>query len=520
MSRHKPKKEPWYSPRAVMEAVKREVVAVPIGANSVRYVSRPVESNTLNRGTINPGYTFDEYRKNKKERKKEQRAIRNKGYWDESYLDEIEDTKPQFSFSQTRWSNWSYTTFLSSGTDNDNNLFVKEPENYLTPTVAQIKAKTNYWSPEDMNRIKELARVCYFKMIDDKDYIAEKFKDKNNCGISEKDWNKKKAEFDNVYTTFVPGFTPLEQAIAINYKIRDKESRNRRSNGADGTHMSTTYEFRRSNYADADINNQVMMKGFSREHNLEILDKISIVGDLGIQFKVEKEIGEKEVHFSDTSRPKMMASYDQLRLLDVYQRMLPHYRMKFLTKDLMVNVPVQTSENKQKIIILCDYSGSMNEVNKQIWVNAILIDRFKYVIKGEAEVFFSFFVQNPEQLKFHHVKNAEDVAKFWKSFSNSPGGSYTNMARIVGYVSDEVRSGRLHNLDVDLSEELPEILIINDGQDEVGIDAFPYKVNAISLMSFSEELKDLCVATGGKQVRVTSSDVITTYTKEGMQAVE
>jgi hypothetical protein len=47
-----------------------------------------------------------------------------------------------------------------------------------------------------------------------------------------------------------------------------------------------------------------------------------------------------------------------------------------------------------------DYSGSMNNTPKQIWVNAILIDRFRYVIQGEAEVFFSYFNSRPDDCIF------------------------------------------------------------------------------------------------------------------------
>ena len=52
-------------------------------------------------------------------------------------------------------------------------------------------------------------------------------------------------------------------------------------------------------------------------------------------------------------------------------------------------------------------------------------------------------------------------------------------------------------------------------QDRVGHDSFPYKVNALSLMDFSPELKGLCVDTGGRQIRVTGSNEITSYSKEG-----
>jgi REP element-mobilizing transposase RayT len=69
----------------------------------------------------------------------------------------------------------------------------------------------------------------------------------------------------------------------------------------------------------------------------------------------------------------------------------------------VVNVPVDRKEQKQKIIIILDFSGSMHEEFKQDWVNAILIDRFKYVMKGEAEVFFSYFIHNPEHMHFQHI---------------------------------------------------------------------------------------------------------------------
>ena len=158
----------------------------------------------------------------------------------------------------------------------------------------------------------------------------------------------------------------------------------------------------------------------------------------------------------------------------------------------------------------------MNEPEKQVWVNAILIDRFRYVMKGEAEVFFSYFVYDTDQLHFQHIKNREDVIKFWQTFSNEPNGGGTEIGEIVQYVADEVmHSRRLHNLDVDLSEEKPEILIINDGQDSVGSDAFPYKVNAVSLLEFSDELKDLCLATEGKQIQVTYDLEVFAHSKDG-----
>jgi uncharacterized protein with von Willebrand factor type A (vWA) domain len=254
---------------------------------------------------------------------------------------------------------------------------------------------------------------------------------------------------------------------------------------------------------------------------MEIMNCLSLVGKFGSEFKVEKEISEKIVANSDEYSTMIMRDYSQIHMMNLMQKVYPNFRSKFLTKDLTVNVPVDRKEQIQKIIMLIDYSGSMDEVEKQIWVNAILIDRFKYVMKGEAEVFVSYFVESTRDLNFQHIKDRDDVIRFWQTFSNHPNGGGTDIGGIVEYVANEVNCGRLHNLDVDLSEEKPEILITNDGQDSVDSEEFPYKVNAISLLEFSDQLKDLCLATEGKQIEVTYNDEVFSYSAEaGKQKIK
>lgn len=522
------KKRAWFSPRAVKEPTSL-VVEEKIGPNSVRYTAaKKVESNRLETKPMNMGLSYEDYRKNKetKKEKREKRRNHNANLWaEDAYGDEISYgygstfKSSMYEWEPTRWSNFSYASFANVVSDNNEDMFVKEPENYLTPTIAQIKAKTNYWTTNDLKRIKELSRVCYFKMRDITDYLHEDYEDEYNCGLSTDEYRKKKAIFDNVYTTFVPGFTPLEQAIAINHKINDMEALSRRARNSPGRgQVSSTYEFRRSAYADANINNQLELCYINREYSLDILNMVSVMGDLGSQFKVERAVGETEVGYSDMHKPVLMKSYDQIALIEVYQRMLHGYNVKFATKNLIVNSPVQSSEQKQVIIIMLDFSGSMEETHKQINVNAILADRFRYVIKGEAEVYFSYFLSNTEFLRFKHIKNEEDVMQFWKKFSNSPNGGQTDIGRNVNCVYDNITSGDFFGLG-DLSKILPEILIINDGRDEVGYKEFPYKVNAISLSIMSDELKGLCIASGGKQVFIETSKRITSYSKNGMEVV-
>ena len=420
-------------------------------------------------------------------------------------------------WSKSGWSSYSYSWDYGSS-DNNDDLFVKDPINYLTPTAAEIRKKVHAPKQTSIDTIKELARICYFKMIDEKEYIAEKYADYDSLSDGDKNsYQQKKALYDSIFEQYIPGFSPLEQAVSIYLKLKSQtEKQDKQDGDDDDVDLAKPLDFDRTIYSDPTINEQLELNELSKDRKMEIMNHLSLVGQFGSEFKVEKEISEKIVANSDQYSTMIMRDYSQIHMMNLMQKVYPNFRSKFLTKDLTVNVPVDRKEQIQKIIILLDYSGSMNEDEKQVWVNAILIDRFRYVMKGEAEVFFSYFVYNTDQLEFQHIKNREDVIKFWQTFSNEPNGGGTDIGGIVQYVADEVmHSRRLHNLDVDLSEEKPEILIINDGQDSVGSDAFPYKVNAVSLMEFSDELKDLCLATEGKQIQVTYDLEVFAYSKDG-----
>ena len=443
-----------------------------------------------------------------------------KGLWDDGYDDYYGSRyAPTYTpakstggwkskYGGSGWSKgWGSFSFSWGDTDDNDDLYVKDPVTYLTPTTSEIRKKTHVPKQTSVDTIKELARVCYFKMIDERDYVAEQF-------VNSED-ETKKALYDSIFEQFIPGFTPLEQAISIYLKMKSGKEYNENSEDEDDNlDMKKGLDFDRQLYSDPHINEQLDLNELSKNRKMEIMNHLSLVGQFGSEFKVEKEISEKIVANSDEHAAMIMRDYSQIHMMNLMQKVYPNFRSKFLTKDLVVNVPVDRKEQIQKIIIILDYSGSMDYDEKQIWVNAILIDRFKYVMKGEAEVFFSYFVDDVDDLQFQHIKDRDDVIAFWQTFSNNPNGGMTEVGNMVEHISDEIQSGRLCNLDINLSEEKPEILVINDGQDEIGTDEFPYKVNAVSLMSFSEELKDLCNNTGGKQIEVTEKDEVFTYSVE------
>jgi hypothetical protein len=434
-------------------------------------------------------------------------------YWDEDYSWK----KPKsFKSKKSYWSRSGWESFAHvSLFEEDEDLFVKNPENYVTPSKMEIKKKVNAYKDSSIKTIKELCRVCYFKMIEEKDYLSDSYKNYDDlCDPEKQEYEQKKSFYDSLYDQFIPGFTPLEQAIAIFLKMKTVDACDSDPEKSE-IDMTKGLDFNRDVYSDPNINEQLEINELSKDRKIQIMNLISLIGDFGTQFKVEKEIDEKIVSNSDEYVTKIMRDYSQFHMINLYQKMFPNFKTKFLTKDLTVNVPVDRKEQKQKIIIILDFSGSMSDYEKQIWVNAILIDRFRYVMKGEAEVFFSYFVDNSDELHFQHIKNKEDVIKFWQTFSNDPNGGMTEVGLMVSRIANEISNGRLMNLNIDLSGEKPEILVINDGQDDIGIDEFPYKVNALCLMEQNYDLKDLCINSGGKKIHVNEENVITMYSSEG-----
>ena len=159
------------------------------------------------------------------------------------------------SWSKNSWSTYSFIKEVDE--DDDSNLFVKDPVNYITPTSTEIKKKLRYVkSQESIDMIKELARACYFKMIEEPNYLDDKYLDVDS--LTDKDraqYDRKKPLIDSIYGQYIPGFTPLEQAVAIYLKLASK---NEDSDGErqedDELDLKKGLDFDRKIYADPDIN--------------------------------------------------------------------------------------------------------------------------------------------------------------------------------------------------------------------------------------------------------------------------
>lgn len=236
----------------------------------------------------------------------------------------------------------------------------------------------------------------------------------------------------------------------------------------------------------------------------ELLKNISRIADFGDKFAIEKEIVTKATFNSRQRRNIRMTSLDQVANVDILQRILPNFPVKLAVQDLRVDTPIKTTENKQKIIILIDRSGSMSSNDKGKWIMAFMADRLKSVMEEEAEIFVSNFEAYTSDLHFYHAYDRDSALKLMKEYSWYPNGGGTNVGDMIKHIADEINNkGKLHNLNVDLSREKVEILVINDGQDSVGSDNLPWKTNALTLCDgINDQLKKLCLKTGGKYIFV------------------
>lgn len=242
----------------------------------------------------------------------------------------------------------------------------------------------------------------------------------------------------------------------------------------------------------------------------ELLKKMSKISEFGEQFAIDKEVLTVATNNSRQRRSIRMTSLDQVANVELLQRILPNFPLKLATQDLRVDSPIKTTENKQKIIVLIDRSGSMASGSKLKWIMAFLADRLKSVMEEEAELFISNFEYHTSDLHFYHAYDKASALKLMKEYSWYPSGGDTNIGDMVEYISEEINfKGKLHNLNVDLSKEKVEILVINDGQDSVKTNNFPWKTNALTLQDgINEQLKSLCLSTEGKYIFIDKNDKI------------
>lgn len=397
----------------------------------------------------------------------------------------------------------------------EKDLYIREHEFYYTPTewIVEYRLSSARLGYDQVDLAREMARFYYFQMISDKNYVSKKFQDTSSLTSKEvEEAALKEVFYQSLWEKKVPGTTPLDKAINA-LRIMKKSAAKQGIPTFEPLKMDMEQVW--DGVPDEEQWDSLEIKKLLEQRNLDdfekkldVLQKMAAVEDFGKSFEIKKAVNEKRVTNSMIHKQKRMSEYEQILNSPLYQRLLPNYQAKLMTKDLIINQPVETTESKQKIIILVDYSGSMNSHRKQDWILSILADRLQYCVKQECEIFFSYFLTYHNLVNGHfqwtHIYDEKTALEFFKTFSTDPNGGDTEIGHVVEGIRKEIMENRkLFNLKVDLSKEQPEILVLNDGQDTVKTNQLTWKTNAITLYDgVNQELKRLCEKTEGKYVFV------------------
>lgn len=268
-----------------------------------------------------------------------------------SYYDDYDDDERTYykpTYKPWSWDNWNNDRKEDAG-----DLYIKDSESYFTPTKSELRIRLH---DDQLQDAQELCRFFYFKMIGDKDYVASKYADKLSLKPSQLEIvTTKEAVYEKLWKTDIPGMSPKEQAI---YVLTQANTGKRKAKIMDlRDDAIERIRICKDDMWDPIYNellDEVKDKNMSK---FGILQKLSLIKNFGSKFKIEKEIEEKVVANSHLHARKMMRDYSQIYNVELYQRMFPNFNHKLATKDLLVHVPVDKTEHKQKIIMLVDYSG-------------------------------------------------------------------------------------------------------------------------------------------------------------------
>ncbi len=319
-------------------------------------------------------------------------------------------------------------------------FYVKEHKYYYTPSewTADWRLSQHGFESKYVDILLEMSRFYYHKMIADKKYVEPKYEDQSK--LEGKDLEKaqqKEGFYESLWNKSVPGNTPFEKALNTLIIMRKKQKKDGKKgdmgfdpDGMSGEELESTWD---GVPDETQFDNKNMNDLFAERPELEdfsikmdMLQRIAIVEGFGKSFEIKKTVEEHKVPFSRVYKPRRMTEFSEVVNAQPYQKLLPNYLSKLLSKDLVINSPIETEESKQKIIILVDYSGSMRSGNKQNWVLSILADRLAYCMDEECEIFFSYFLTKREledgYFKWTHIYNRETALNFFKSFSIGPNG--------------------------------------------------------------------------------------------------
>lgn len=234
---------------------------------------------------------------------------------------------------------------------------------------------------------------------------------------------------------------------------------------------------------------EVALASMSDEQR-ELLEKLALLGDRGA-IKARKS--------SATQTIKQMSEYSDIaRISNLTAMGMPTFGYKFATKQLTVRKPKQSC--KQLLVVLIDDSSSMNSTDKVRWVKALLLDRCNAVCKGKGELYLVPFEKSADFNATIKLSTKEEVKTFleekWKYFPDFRGNG-TNIERSLKETCEAITAKQIGEYKLSGLDN-PQIVIMNDGQDEVNPEQTPeYTSNAFILGRDNKNMEKMISNSGG-----------------------
>lgn len=299
--------------------------------------------------------------------------------------------------------------------------------------------------------------------------------------------NKKDADkINNFYNSLnhekIKGYSPLEKAIFLQ-KFLDKDY-----NYNDVLDNISAFDsLKESDKYFASIDNEDILKNVERFLDLDFLTLLKLKNNINLLFDSSNKYGfSKRIKGNKKVKNKRM-EYSDIPFLST-KIIYEDFDYKFITKQYNVDERFSLESQKFIDIILYDFSGSMSSDKKRNIAKAFLLSYLENVFNNKSKLCFCNFIDGIQSINF--IDSKEKGKEFFKEFiRKKPNGGLTNLDKSLKNLQSLIKE----NSFFELIHDIPNLTIINDGQDSVDCEKeYDLKINAVSIEVFNKDLETLC----------------------------
>lgn len=158
----------------------------------------------------------------------------------------------------------------------------------------------------------------------------------------------------------------------------------------------------------------------------------------------------------------------------------------YAEEKLEISLPLKSIKTKQKVFVLLDCSGSMGSDNKTMQTVHILDAMLEQVLEGNTIIYFSYFVRDRKD--FIKIETSDEVDNFKENIFQNPNGGDTYLGPILQTLNRGILTGNVDGFEVDPTTE---IVVINDGQDDVTPVSSNIPIHAFMLNERNDGLEEV-----------------------------